>query len=130
MVGAALKYVQDESLPWHRVLGSGGVISDRGDGGAAAERQAVMLQQEGVAVSESTSFSRGKWRVTLADCGWCAYLLTSPYRPLTLQMRARGCDRPCGRSTCRRRPSSSRTHCRTYAPRQTKSPLGSTVCAP
>lgn len=62
MVGAALKYVQDETLPWQRVVGSGGIISERGDGGAGAARQADALRAEGVEVVPMRG-DRGKWRV-------------------------------------------------------------------
>lgn len=80
MVGAALKYVQDDSIPWHRVISSSGLISERGDGGAGAERQTEMLRSEGVEVTESTSFSRGKWRVSLQKYGWSTWL-SNEYLP-------------------------------------------------
>ena len=73
MVGSALKYVQSESVPWQRVVGAGGVISDRGDGGEGAHRQAKRLRTEGVAVAEAAIGSaRGRWRVCNLDAvGWC-----------------------------------------------------------
>lgn len=45
MVGAALKYLQDPTVPWQRVINSSGAISDRGDGGDAAARQAHRLRE-------------------------------------------------------------------------------------
>lgn len=80
MVGAALKYVQDDSIPWYRVISSSGLISERGDGGTGAEHQAEMLRREGVEVTESTSFSRGKWRVPLQKYGWSTWL-SNEYLP-------------------------------------------------
>lgn len=74
MVGQALKYVQDPSVPWQRVVGSGGVISERGDGGEGAARQAARLADEGVEVIETSLArgARGRWRVgALSVVGWC-----------------------------------------------------------
>lgn len=45
MVGAALKFLQDPSVPWQRVISSSGAISDRGDGGEGANRQAQRLRE-------------------------------------------------------------------------------------
>lgn len=45
MVGAALRFVQDDSVPWQRVIGASGAISERGDGGEGAQRQADRLRQ-------------------------------------------------------------------------------------
>ncbi|EPQ27209.1 uncharacterized protein PFL1_05132 [Pseudozyma flocculosa PF-1] len=81
LVGSALKFLGDPSVPWQRVIASSGAISDRGDGGEAAARQAQRLRQEGVAVSEgrgggvSTHLAghanpNAKWRVSLAEFGW------------------------------------------------------------
>lgn len=59
-VGAVLKrFVNDDQVPWHRVLGSDGTI--RVSGGTARD-QALLLRREGVRVV------RG--RVDLAACGW------------------------------------------------------------
>lgn len=44
MVGAALRFLQDESVPWQRVISSSGAISERGDGGEGARRQADRLR--------------------------------------------------------------------------------------
>lgn len=70
MVGAALKYLQDTTVPWQRVVGSGGVISERGDGGEGAAYQADLLRSEGVEVVPAQS-DRGRWRVhSFAACAW------------------------------------------------------------
>ena len=93
MVGAALKFVGDPSIPWQRVLGSSGAISDRGDGGEGARLQADRLREgtdqfqmplphwidafgfeEGVDVSEARGSgvgTGGRWRVNLNTYGWC-----------------------------------------------------------
>jgi alkylated DNA nucleotide flippase Atl1 len=44
LVGQALKFLQAEGVPWQRVISSSGAISDRGDGGEGANRQAVRLR--------------------------------------------------------------------------------------
>ena len=60
-VGSVLKrFINDDEVPWHRVLGSDGTI--RVAGGTARD-QAQLLRAEGVEVR------RG--RVDLAQCGWC-----------------------------------------------------------
>lgn len=59
-VGSVLKrFVNNETVPWHRVLGSDGTI--RVTGGIARD-QARLLRAEGVTVV--------KGRVKLSDCGW------------------------------------------------------------
>lgn len=76
-VGAALKFLQDDTVPWHRVIGSGGIISERGDGGAGAARQAERLRAEGVEVVDTMSHSgagaplagRGRYRVASLRSG-------------------------------------------------------------
>lgn len=68
MVGAALKFLQDPTVPWWRVINSSGGISDRGDGGQAATRQAERLREEGVQVNEGQA-GLG-WKVSLARYGW------------------------------------------------------------
>ena len=45
LVGQALKFLQADDVPWQRVISSSGAISDRGDGGAGARRQAERLIQ-------------------------------------------------------------------------------------
>ncbi|PWN53117.1 DNA binding methylated-DNA--cysteine S-methyltransferase [Violaceomyces palustris] len=52
LVGSALKFLGDPSVPWQRVISSSGAISDRGDGGEGARRQAERLVEEGVEVIE------------------------------------------------------------------------------
>ncbi|KAL9938968.1 hypothetical protein V8E36_001781 [Tilletia maclaganii] len=73
MVGAALKWLADDTVPWQRVVGAGGVISERGDGGQGAHRQAQALQAEGVEVTEAVGQgvgTGGRWRVSMATYGW------------------------------------------------------------
>ena len=70
MVGAALKFLQNDRVPWHRV--------ERGDGGAGASRQAQRLMSEGVPVSEIPLGSAvTQWRVqsmaSNSGYGWCMY---------------------------------------------------------
>ncbi|WFD29247.1 Alkyltransferase-like protein 1 [Malassezia sp. CBS 17886] len=86
MVGAALKYLQTDSVPWQRVVAADGTIPERGDGGKAAGRQANLLRDEGVAIVESSLPSggrvstRGRWRVQsmAVDKGWGWYLQGVP----------------------------------------------------
>lgn len=64
MVGAALKFLQSDQVPWHRVVRSNGEIAERGDGGIGADRQAHLLQAEGVPVNELPSgHAPFRWRV-------------------------------------------------------------------
>ncbi|KAK0543207.1 Alkyltransferase-like protein 1 [Tilletia horrida] len=73
MVGAALKWLADETVPWQRVVGAGGVISERGDGGQGAHRQAQALRDENVEVTEAAGMgvgTGGRWRVSMATYGW------------------------------------------------------------
>lgn len=44
-MGQALKFLQAPDVPWQRVIGAGGTISDRGDGGEGAARQAERLRE-------------------------------------------------------------------------------------
>jgi methylated-DNA-protein-cysteine methyltransferase-like protein len=52
-VGQALKYLQDDTVPWQRVVNHKGIISPRDEPGAA-DRQRVQLMAEGVPVE-------GRW---------------------------------------------------------------------
>ncbi|KAK0521396.1 Alkyltransferase-like protein 1 [Tilletia horrida] len=73
MVGSALKWLADDSVPWQRVVGAGGIISERGDGGQGAHRQAQALQAEGVEVTEAVGAgigTGGRWRVSMTTYGW------------------------------------------------------------
>lgn len=45
LVGQALKFLQADDVPWQRVISSSGAISERGDGGEGANRQAVRLRE-------------------------------------------------------------------------------------
>lgn len=45
LVGQALKFVQAPDIPWQRVIGANGHVSDRGDGGEGAAAQAERLRQ-------------------------------------------------------------------------------------
>ncbi|KAJ4523147.1 Alkyltransferase-like protein 1, partial [Exophiala dermatitidis] len=46
-------FFHDENVPWQRVVNSKGGISPRGDDGAAANRQAEKLREEGVEVNDA-----------------------------------------------------------------------------
>lgn len=80
LVGAALKFLQAPTVPWHRVISSSGAIADRGDGGEAAARQAQRLQEEGVTIihgrGEGVTIDFGhanpnaKYRVNMSNFGW------------------------------------------------------------
>ncbi|CDS01030.1 related to methylated-dna--protein-cysteine methyltransferase [Sporisorium scitamineum] len=80
LVGSALKFLQDPTVPWHRVISSSGAIADRGDGGHAATRQAQLLQQEGITIvhgrGEGVTIDFGhanpnaKFRVSMSSFGW------------------------------------------------------------
>lgn len=76
MVGSALKYLQDDSVPWQRVIGASGAISERGDGGQGARRQADRLREEGVEVTEPQGAGvgvGGQFKVSLSTYGWCEF---------------------------------------------------------
>lgn len=63
-VGYALARLNDESVPWHRVVNLRGSISDRGfDPLESVERQRFLLQEEGVV------FDR-RGRIDLDRFGW------------------------------------------------------------
>ena len=86
-----MKFLQADDVPWQRVVSSSGTISDRGDAGEGASRQAERLRQgewlrrlpqtiehpgltggtEGVEVTESGT--PVKYRINLAQYGWCEY---------------------------------------------------------
>jgi alkylated DNA nucleotide flippase Atl1 len=66
-IDAALKHLQDETVPWQRVLASTGQISSRGDGGPGAQRQREALEAEGV---EVTGGIGELGRVKLSEWGW------------------------------------------------------------
>jgi methylated-DNA-protein-cysteine methyltransferase related protein len=72
-VGQALKFLQDETVPWQRVVNHKGIISPR-DVPGAAERQRRRLVREGVVVEDigmDAEFrSGGAGRVDLAMYGW------------------------------------------------------------
>ena len=76
MVGAALKFLQSDQVPWHRVVRSNGEIAERGDGGIGADRQAHLLEAEGVPVNELPSgHAPFRWRVPAltsnSEYAWC-----------------------------------------------------------
>ncbi|KAK4936943.1 Alkyltransferase-like protein 1 [Elasticomyces elasticus] len=61
-------FYHDQNVPWQRVVNSKGGISPRGDGGAAANRQAERLRVEGIDVNDargvedmSVDFGRFGW---------------------------------------------------------------------
>jgi methylated-DNA-protein-cysteine methyltransferase-like protein len=71
-VGQALKYLQDETVPWQRVVNHKGIISPRDEPGAA-DRQRVVLLGEGVIVEDGGMdhvFEGGAGRIDLAMYGW------------------------------------------------------------
>jgi methylated-DNA-protein-cysteine methyltransferase-like protein len=72
-VGQALKYLQDETVPWQRVVNHKGIISPRDEPGAAG-RQRLRLLEEGVPVEDASmdvDFNGGgAGRVDLALFGW------------------------------------------------------------
>ena len=72
-VGQALKYLQDETVPWQRVVNHKGIISPR-DVPGAADRQRVRLLAEGVPVEDvgmDVNFDGGGGgRVDLSLFGW------------------------------------------------------------
>lgn len=80
LVGSALKFLQDPSVPWHRVISSSGAIADRGDGGHAALLQAQTLQAEGITIlhgrGQGVTIDFGhanpnaKYRVNMSSFGW------------------------------------------------------------
>jgi methylated-DNA-protein-cysteine methyltransferase-like protein len=64
LVGYALNaLVASNRLPWHRVVNAQGRISERGDGGAAAQAQRKRLEKEGVRFSP-------QGLIDLAAYGW------------------------------------------------------------
>lgn len=72
-VGWALAALQDDDVPWHRVINSKGMISSRGDV-ARAELQRARLEAEGVVFDE-----RG--RVDLRRFRYDRAALTSDRKP-------------------------------------------------
>jgi methylated-DNA-protein-cysteine methyltransferase related protein len=72
-VGQALKFLQDETVPWQRVVNHKGVISPR-DMPGAVDRQRMRLLEEGVAVEDAAIDAQfeggGGGRVELALFGW------------------------------------------------------------
>ncbi|KAL7417828.1 6-O-methylguanine DNA methyltransferase [Mrakia frigida] len=68
-VGQALRFLQDDAVPWHRVLAATGKISHRGDNGEGAERQRRALEAEGVEVEDEAG-GGGGGKVNLRTWGW------------------------------------------------------------
>ncbi|KAH0582145.1 hypothetical protein H2248_011799 [Termitomyces sp. 'cryptogamus'] len=69
-VGQALKLLSPEvnpPVPWHRVIGSSGMISSRGPGTQGAQRQMDALVAEGVEVTDGQN---GDMRVNFRQWGW------------------------------------------------------------
>ncbi|CED85137.1 mgmt family protein [Phaffia rhodozyma] len=70
-VGQALKFVQDPSIPWQRVIASSGTISFRGDDGGGAVRQREALESEGVVVTAvPANVALGGGKVSFSEFGW------------------------------------------------------------
>ena len=61
-------YFHGNNVPWQRVINSKGGISPRGDGGSAANRQAVRLRQEGVVVTDGRGVEEA--HVDFSVYGW------------------------------------------------------------
>jgi methylated-DNA-protein-cysteine methyltransferase related protein len=61
-------YFHGDNVPWQRVINSKGGISPRGDGGLAANRQAVKLREEGVEVLEGRGMEEA--HVDFSVYGW------------------------------------------------------------
>ena len=66
---SALRFLQDDTVPWHRVLAATGKISHRGDNGEGAERQRRALEAEGVEVEDEPG-GGGGGKVNLRTWGW------------------------------------------------------------
>jgi alkylated DNA nucleotide flippase Atl1 len=70
----ALKFLQDDSVPWHRVLLSSGQIASRGPGSDGARRQRLALEAEGVTVTalpgEPAEGDEGGGRINWSEVGW------------------------------------------------------------
>lgn len=65
LVGYALNgLAAGNRLPWHRIINAQGRISERGDGGAAAQTQRRRLEREGVVFSanDTIALSRYQWQ--------------------------------------------------------------------
>ncbi|KAK2779889.1 hypothetical protein FQN53_001247 [Emmonsiellopsis sp. PD_33] len=58
-------YYHSDNVPWQRVVNAKGMISHRGPGSAA--RQALVLEEEGVAVQAD---SMGEYSIDLGRYGW------------------------------------------------------------
>lgn len=80
-VGQALKHLQDDSVPWQRVVNHKGIISPR-DSPGATDRQRARLLEEGVPVEDvwmDAQFNGGGGgRVDLALFGWFPASVTIP----------------------------------------------------
>lgn len=68
-MSTALKFVQDPSIPWQRVISSAGKISYRGDDGEGARRQRERLEAEGVEVRDTPGDQSGG-KVSIGEYGW------------------------------------------------------------
>jgi methylated-DNA-protein-cysteine methyltransferase-like protein len=63
-----LHYFHGDNVPWQRVINSKGGISARGDGGGAANRQAMKLRSEGVEVIDGRGIEESQ--VDFDQFGW------------------------------------------------------------
>lgn len=67
-----MKFLQDDTVPWQRVVNHKGIISPRDEPGAVG-RQRLRLVAEGVPVEDAgidAQFDGGGGRVDLALFGW------------------------------------------------------------
>ena len=62
-VGYALSALEDERVPWHRVINAQGRLSQRAEPGAEFEQQ-MILETEGIVFTdeERVSLARYQWR--------------------------------------------------------------------
>ena len=63
LVGYALNgLAAGNRLPWHRIVNAKGQISERGDGGAAAQLQRKRLEREGICFDTRNTIALARYR--------------------------------------------------------------------
>jgi methylated-DNA-protein-cysteine methyltransferase-like protein len=67
---SALRFLQDDTVPWWRVLSASGKISPRGDAGEGADRQRRVLEDENIEVVDDPGGSGHGGKVDLRRYGW------------------------------------------------------------
>ena len=90
-VGYALHALQDDDVPWHRVLNARGEVSRRADPGAEMLQRAL-LEKEGVRFDARGKLDLARWRWTPRRAGAVrqAGRSTRASRPRTGPARCRG----------------------------------------